>query len=581
MLKRWSGSAWVSVQDTAIGTALANAATAQSTANGKLTAFYTSTAPTTGMQTGDFWVNTASGNKLYRYSGSAWVAIQDAAISTALSDAATAQATADGKIVLFAQTSAPTGSHATGDIWIDTDDGNKVYTWTGSWTARTLGNSAITPGSLIASNVIATGTVTAALLETLLVLTSTVIAGTSTGDHSSMDSDGFHVYKTVTGEGVLEVGRFGGGGSGGFLGIVDSSGDLTATISEDGRISCTAFSTAEEPVLAGKKLSELMRFVPGAGQYNQGIFPYSSTSTVGWADAGAIGVTSEYGLIEIAADVKADHAYLIGWEVGYLRSSASTAALFRLRDGGTGTPTLSSELIMERQCEDAPASYLSQSFRLSAWSPTTSGKHRLLLTAQAAIAGNIDINSASWPTIFVLDVLGANPYSNASVNRGGGGTPQPVQQYDTGDIAANGHWTYRGNNTLRTDTADVVQGYDPSGYNGDGKGHYRFTIPNISGTVNQCNIDFYVNHTYYYSGATAIINLSTQSGTANPTKLQTDLYVPGFPDPGWKSIYLPASWLPTLRGKTSITVTLGPSGGTNETYYMRTNYAAVRIWYSQ
>jgi hypothetical protein len=108
--------AWVSAQDNAI-------ATAQATADGKNKIFRTTTAPT-ATAIGDTWFDTDDGNKLYYWTGSAWVSVQDTAI-------ATAQATADSKIKTFYQTSAPTAT-GVGDVWFDTDDGNKQYRWNGS-----------------------------------------------------------------------------------------------------------------------------------------------------------------------------------------------------------------------------------------------------------------------------------------------------------------------------------------------------------------------------------------------------------------------------------------------------------------
>lgn len=52
-------------------------------------------------------------------------------IDDALNDAATAQATADDKVTTFYQASAPTAV-AVGDLWFDTDDSNKLYRWSGS-----------------------------------------------------------------------------------------------------------------------------------------------------------------------------------------------------------------------------------------------------------------------------------------------------------------------------------------------------------------------------------------------------------------------------------------------------------------
>ncbi|MDD4453495.1 MAG: phage tail protein, partial [Proteiniphilum sp.] len=159
-LYRWSGSAWISVRDAGIASALSDAAqaisdasTAQATADGKVTTFYQDSEPTAD-GIGDLWIFPALGNLLYRWSGSAWTEIQDAGIASAIADAATAQTTADGKIVSFYQDSAPT-AEGVGDIWFDTDAGNKQYWWNGTaWVA-----SSITPAQTIATINLDGGTV--------------------------------------------------------------------------------------------------------------------------------------------------------------------------------------------------------------------------------------------------------------------------------------------------------------------------------------------------------------------------------------------------------------------------------------
>jgi len=115
---------WESVRDEDIAQAISDAATAQATADGKVTTFYQSSEPT-AEAVGDLWVDTDD-DRLYRWSGAAWVEIQDADIAQAIADAGTAQATADGKIVTFYQDSVPTAEGA-GDLWVDTNDGNKLY----------------------------------------------------------------------------------------------------------------------------------------------------------------------------------------------------------------------------------------------------------------------------------------------------------------------------------------------------------------------------------------------------------------------------------------------------------------------
>lgn len=104
--------------------------------DGKITTFYQTSAPTTNV-IGDLWIDTDNGNKLYRWDGSAWTSVQDTGIQSALNAASNAQTTADGKIVTFAQASQPTATDV-GDLWIDTDDNNKMYRWSGNaWVAYT------------------------------------------------------------------------------------------------------------------------------------------------------------------------------------------------------------------------------------------------------------------------------------------------------------------------------------------------------------------------------------------------------------------------------------------------------------
>lgn len=115
-----------------ISAANALAQSAKNTADGKITTFYAaSTNPPTATTAGDLWIKTDDGNSLWRWDGTAWVSVDNADIQSALTAAGTAQATADSKIVTFAQTSEPTATDV-GDIWIDTNDSNHMYRWNGT-----------------------------------------------------------------------------------------------------------------------------------------------------------------------------------------------------------------------------------------------------------------------------------------------------------------------------------------------------------------------------------------------------------------------------------------------------------------
>ena len=103
---------------------------AEAIADGRITSFFQASAPT-ATAVGDIWFDTDDGNKMYRWNGTSWVSSQDTEITTAITAAADAQATADGKVTTFFQASAPT-AEAIGDLWMDSDDKNKMYRWSGS-----------------------------------------------------------------------------------------------------------------------------------------------------------------------------------------------------------------------------------------------------------------------------------------------------------------------------------------------------------------------------------------------------------------------------------------------------------------
>ena len=129
-------------------------------ADGKIVSFFQTSAPTaTGV--GDIWFDTDDGNKMYRWGGSSWVAAQDTLITTAIGDAADAQATADGKVNTFFQASAPT-PEAVGDLWFETDANNAVWRWNGSsWVlaADTRVTTGINGDGTIATNKVVTASI--------------------------------------------------------------------------------------------------------------------------------------------------------------------------------------------------------------------------------------------------------------------------------------------------------------------------------------------------------------------------------------------------------------------------------------
>jgi hypothetical protein len=98
-------------------------------ADGKVQTFYQPNAPFDASE-GDIWIDTDGGNNQYRYTSGAWVDVQDTGIGQAIADAAGAQATADGKVTTYVSETAPT-AEALGDLWFKQSTG-ELRRWSGA-----------------------------------------------------------------------------------------------------------------------------------------------------------------------------------------------------------------------------------------------------------------------------------------------------------------------------------------------------------------------------------------------------------------------------------------------------------------
>ena len=229
--------------------------------DGKTKAYYQTTAPT-GANEGDIWFDTDDGNKQYFYNGTSWVSVQDAAI-------AAAQATADGKNRVYRQASQPTGgTYAEGDLWFDTDDDNRIYRYTsGSWaTAVPLGNNAL--GNLSA-NKLTTGSIDASVITVSNINAGNISTGTLNADRIAAASiTGAKIAASTITTDKLIAGTLTGytinNGSGTFT--VSAAGAMTAS-----NATITGSVTASSGTIGGFTLS--------ATQIGDGAGTYMSSST--------------------------------------------------------------------------------------------------------------------------------------------------------------------------------------------------------------------------------------------------------------------------------------------------------------
>lgn len=113
-----------------IADALTAAENAQATADGVIDTFWQNSPPT-GAKEGDVWYDTDDGNKIYRWHSGSWVYSPDDRIAQAIANAATAQSTADGKVKLFVGSTAPVSGYQLNDLWFNTTT-KQTYRYNGT-----------------------------------------------------------------------------------------------------------------------------------------------------------------------------------------------------------------------------------------------------------------------------------------------------------------------------------------------------------------------------------------------------------------------------------------------------------------
>lgn len=193
---------WIGVGRNAPGASFSQVEAVRVLSDNKTRVFYQTTAPASDsnytLKANDLWFDTDDGNKPYRWTGSAWAETTDTRLAdswaeivdirnaTANPSGAAAQringisATASSKNRTFyqASTSAPS-SPTTGDLWFQTDQGNKAFRWNGSAWVETTDTRLPTAVSSITN------------IETAKIGYCTIGGNTSThGDKSACEAAG-------------------------------------------------------------------------------------------------------------------------------------------------------------------------------------------------------------------------------------------------------------------------------------------------------------------------------------------------------------------------------------------------------
>jgi len=261
--------------------------------DGKTKAYYQATAPTTGMTEGDIWFDTDDGNKQYYYNGTAWVSVQDTAIAAAQSAATAAQTTADGKNKIYRQGTTPSGTFAVGDTWFNTSSDNAISRWDGSsWVATTLGNNAlasisankITAGTIDASVItvsnldagnITTGSLAAARIAAASITGTKIAAGTITASNILAST----ITATEIAAGTITAAKL-------------ATGTLSANNIETGTLSASVGLTAQSGTIGGWNITTNQLYTGTLSSPNQYLNASGGALFTGTTTCSALGVNS-------------------------------------------------------------------------------------------------------------------------------------------------------------------------------------------------------------------------------------------------------------------------------------------------
>ena len=287
-------------------------------ADTKNTVYRQNDEPTGGTyKTNDIWIDTNDGNKLYVWNGTAWVSAQDASIATAQSGANAAQATANGKNTVYYSTSAPGSTPNTaGDIWFQYAGGIIVAQFSG---AGGTSWTSTTLGNAVIANLDA-GKITTGILN---VAGTVKISTNTSGSRIELNPTGFYAYNGST----ETVKILAADGSAEFTGILKTrafasgSGVAIDTAGNSNKITFNVSGTETASMIA----------------ISTGLVITSGSAQLTMTSAGAVVLSSLDNSITMAsAPFLNTSGSNIGGAYGSLRNTFASSAAPTSGDGGNG-----------------------------------------------------------------------------------------------------------------------------------------------------------------------------------------------------------------------------------------------------
>jgi len=507
--------------------------------------------PQASVGTGDLWYAevgaTDGGTRLYesrRWDGDTWEPLADQSASQALASAIGAAALAGSKTRWVTAAVAPTptaAEDAEPDLlwWTDTANDNVIKSWRSpDWHEQRLGNGAIQPGSLVLSELAVTGSVTASLLEALMILTNMQVIGNPLGNRitiSGVEDETFGIQQVVDGRVTFQLSPDGSTFFAGVLSgrsnnyseastgwMIDAEGDAAfQSLQVFDSLTTNSLSVSSLSV-GGTPLADLL------AQARPRLAGRGENDTIKLS-----GVTSETGVAELGFTAYPGEEYEINVNgPEYLTTTTGTRVGFYMRATLDGSaPSVNSLLIKNfGQYPGDPATARMFEPMPFLWNPgvTTPTTCRILLTVFKTGSSTDDgtISVSAEGTIRRIQMYarpaGQGLPNSLRVNHSTAVAPPPpppppVQYYS--DIYFS-TWTasYQENGNKRISGGDMYQGYYEN-FNGSQGSMIGFDLTTIrnrlaGATIKWATLHILNRHTYNGTGATILIGTHGANGEA-------------------------------------------------------------------
>lgn len=570
LMHRWnsSTSTWDIAQDQVAAEALTAATNAQAIADSKIVTYWQAAAPPGG-SVGDLWIDTDDGNKMHRHDGANWVSIQDGAIADArvIADEAIQLAGDKGKI--YSQSTPPSSASTpppvNGDLWFNPTSG----------TLYQFNNNVWDIPRLDARDNLMAGTITASLLASQIVLTTTVVAGPLNDSHAEMSPAGLRLFKKGPDGDVQLSSSLGSMTDDDFFQVYSSTdGMVVASIDQNGGIVSRTASLGRNP---GDVEINGAPFESYFTDYTSGLTAWGARTTQGPATS----TSGESKWLEVQTVLQKGRIYRVTVDPLYaVPSTSNTAGVMLLRCATDGAAaTVSSTQIQGSRfwlpVVDAWTTPQLVAIVNTGTQNAQTREYRFLATYRSYSGGTVYLTAAAgYPSIMTVQDLGPS-IPNVGIDFGNPSPPVVKQNYTTYWYSS-GSASYTGSGTKRTDTSDMVHGTDPSGFNGNGCAVALFMGNSYSSTnsgeigktlwtaldgatINSVEFMFTNRHWYYNAGGSLYYLpgylTSLPSSIANPS----NNYYSYTPFSYGQAKYVPA----TKNTYTSVIIGQAPGGISN------------------